>query len=503
MSGADFVTQPRRAGNLPAGRGRLPSPLPAPDDELNASEAATENAGDRAFLAPARQILETPPRWGAMAISCVLVALAFGGIAAASVFKTTIYAKGPGVVVAVGNSQVIESQVQNNVSAIRVQEGQHVKAGDILIELNPTDALAKRGLVAGKLADAWGRGIRMRAEIKAIQSGTQDTSAAIPWTPDIPDAIRRREADVMRGDLTRLAATYGTLDAERQAKEAARSGFIDSIAKQKAIIAIISEHLKMHETLAGIGVESQAKLLQSTLDLRRQQVALEGLESGLADATAAIVTIEAERTKARASLLADVQQTLAKAEREADDSSQALIRANDRLNDMTLRAPVDGTVMALAVTTPGQVAQVGQQLMQVVPDGNPLEVHAYVLNIDIGYVRVGQEVAIKIDTFPYTRYGTLRGTVIAVSPDAIPGKQALSQQVNASKTIGHGNLSETTAAEHVSDLVFPVTIRPLQTTIRVEGHDLPIRPGMSVVVEVETGRERAIAWVLYPLARAL
>ena len=92
---------------------------------------------------------------------------------------------------------------------------------------------------------------------------------------------------------------------------------------------------------------------------------------------------------------------------------------------MTLKAPIAGTIEALAVTTVGQIVKPGQQLMQVVPDKAPLEIEAYVLNSDIGFVRAGESATIKVDTFPYPRYGTIAGKVFKVSKDAISGKAAL------------------------------------------------------------------------------
>ena len=148
------------------------------------------------------------------------------------------------------------------------------------------------------------------------------------------------------------------------------------------------------------------------------------------------------------------------------------------------------------MTTVGQVVTTGQQVMQIVPDGTPLEVEAYILNSDAGFVQVGQAATIKVDTFPYTRYGTISGTVTRLAADALPGKQAQQQQSNGSiPPSADGSMSATSAAQQTTDLVFPVTVVPDQPGLKVGGRLLPL----TVTVEIRTESRRAIDYILAPL----
>ncbi len=124
------------------------------------------------------------------------------------------------------------------------------------------------------------------------------------------------------------------------------------------------------------------------------------------------------------------------------------------------------------------------------------------LNTDIGFIKVGQPATIKVDSFPYTRYGTISGRVIKVAPDAIPGSLALAQERNDATPETGGSLSMTSAVQQTSDLVFPVVIRPDQEWIVVGDSKKPLLPGMSLAVEIKTESQRAIVYVLYPLIRA-
>src|SRR5262249_43356362 len=154
--------------------------------------------------------------------------------------------------------------------------------------------------------------------------------------------------------------------------------------------------------------------------------------------------------------LADQMGKLADAERKRDQTFQDLVKARAKNTHTRLTAPVDGVVQQLAVTTIGQVVASGQALMTIVPEGAPLEVVALVLNKDIGFVKVGQKVVVKVESFPFTRYGTIDGTVIRVSPDAVDMRSApnLSEAAATVRPQSPGGNSERERPQ----LAFPTTI---------------------------------------------
>lgn len=111
--------------------------------------------------------------------------------------------------------------------------------------------------------------------------------------------------------------------------------------------------------------------------------------------------------------------------------------------------------------------------MAVVPAEDALEVEATVLNKDIGFVRVGQEVTVKIESFPYTRFGYLTGKVLSVSHDA--------------------------AQDEKMGLVFPARVKLDKATLVVDGVRVSLSPGMALSVEIKTGKRRVIDYLLSPL----
>ena len=252
------------------------------------------------------------------------------------------------------------------------------------------------------------------------------------------------------------------------------------------------------------GWSSQAQYLRQVDPVLKVKETEASLEGQLATAVQEIAVVETQIVQARQTFLAAETSQLASDERNVDQLEQNLVKATQKLREMTLRAPIDGTVQASAVTTIGQVVTTGQQLMDVVPDNDRLQIQAYVLNEDIGFVKPGQPVNIKIDTFPYSRYGSIDGTVVKVANDAIPGKQGQQQQMNGSQAPSlDGSMSITTAAQATQDLVYPVIIEPAQTTMDVDGKQVPLVSGMTLTAEIKTERRSAISYILSPLVDTL
>ncbi len=166
---------------------------------------------------------------------------------------------------------------------------------------------------------------------------------------------------------------------------------------------------------------------------------------------------------------------LSESEQHAASLSQELIKASSRGQFMRLTAPVAGTVQQLAVHTVGGVVTPAQPLMTIVPSNSPIEVEAYLSNQDIGFVQKGQKVEVKIETFSFTKYGTIKGEVVSVSSDAIKDEKL--------------------------GLVFAVRVRLDADTILVDARHVRLSPGMAVTVEIKTTQRRVIEYFLDPLVR--
>lgn len=151
-------------------------------------------------------------------------------------------------------------------------------------------------------------------------------------------------------------------------------------------------------------------------------------------------------------------------------------KATQRQSLQRLTAPVAGTVQQLQLHTIGGVVEPAKPIMVIVPEDAGIEIE----NKDIGFVEEGQEAVVKLDAFPFTRYGTLTGHVVMISDDAVEQQSAAGQQPR---------------------LIYTTRIRLEKDTMNVDGRDVHLSPGMATAVEVKTGTRKMIEFVLSPLMR--
>lgn len=220
-------------------------------------------------------------------------------------------------------------------------------------------------------------------------------------------------------------------------------------------------------------------------------------ESRLAETEAAIANLAQARGRTIAEYERALLDELAKAEQKAAGLAQEIIKAEQRTTLQKLTAPVDGVVQQLAVNTIGGVVQPAQVLMAIVPADSQLEIEAMISNRDIGFVEVGQEAAIKVDAFNFTRYGLLKGRVVSVSHDAITRERPQDRQ-GADKQQGAEAASSEPKGQ---ELVYAVRVSLDRSRIQVEDKTVSLSPGMAVTVEIKTGSRSIISYLLSPLVR--
>ncbi len=455
--------------------------------------------GDTEFQPAALLIIDEPPSPARKSVVCVLVALLLTAVAWSTFGRIASYATAPGKVQAVGRTKVLEAQQSGQVIGIQVHDGDSVKAGDVMVRLDPADAAAARTIVVDQRAALRGQTDRARAEIVAARLDPIPLAPPVTWDRDVSRRVRDREFGVMREDLARLAGMLSTVASRRAAAVVEVEKLSGMITAQKALVAVTAENSSMADQLLQSGWNSRAKSLDLVEALRGQQVSLTSLEGNLTDAQASVATLDSEAAKIREGYLSDTTNALAEGERQIADLDQKLIKADRTLAQTTLVAPVSGIVHASTVTTIGQVVRPSQQLMQIVPVNAPIEIIAYVQNSDVGLVRVGQDASIKIDSFNYATYGAVDGVVERVGSDALPtdGKSRLQ-----SGTLD-GDYRESTIAQKTSTLMFPVTVRAKSETILIDGQPVALTPGMSVSIEIETENRRLIDYVISPLREML
>ncbi len=458
------------------------------------------SAKDREFLPAALEIVETPA--SPIRIAGIwLIAAAFVAVLAWSYFgKLDIHAVAQGRIQPSGRSKPIQPVEPGRVVAIMVENGSRVAAGDVLIELDPTDSGADREAQTRDLEAARAEAERRQV---AIAIATDPTRALmprpIPFSDTIGAALRRRETDVLAGEIGQLRSARASQIALLAEKSAMRARLAASVKSREKVIALAKERVDMRTTLNEAGSLSRALVIE-VLSQYETQVTTQISEQGqLTETEAAIRTVESKIDEIISQFVADQSQKMAEAQRKADRIAQDLVKATAKNERTTIRSPIAGTVQQLGVSTIGQVVAGGQSLMTIVPADGTIEIEAMIMNQDIGFVEPGQEAVIKVEAFPFTRYGTITGRIVRVSRDAVDEREAVGMADPMTSSRPSGAQAASAATSRGQNLVFPATVRLEKRTILVDGKDIPLSPGMAVTVEILTGHRRAIDYVLSPL----
>lgn len=438
-----------------------------------------------AFLPAALEITESPPSPIGRAIGASIIAVFCFALAWASLGSVDIVATATGKIVPDGRTKLIQPFDTGVVRAINVRDGQSVKAGDVLIELDPTMTDADQEREKSDLLSAELDAARLRAAL------AEDPLAA--FRP--PQGASAAEIEMHRQFLASQLAEQNTklaeIDREQTQKEAERSTTLASGAKLEATIPLLQERVDIQKKLVDQALASKVVYLSEYQELVGLQQDLNLQQSRLREADAAIALLKETREKTAAEYRRATYEALAKAEQRAASAAQEMIKAERRTKLQQLTAPVDGVVQQLAVHTVGGVVTPAQPLAVVVPSGSHLEIEAMLSNRDIGFVHPGQKAEIKVDTFNFTRYGLLHGEVLSVSSDAIVRDR---QQ-------GASNDRASDSEPRDQELQYATRVSLDRTDMQVDDKLVKLGPGMAVTVEVKTGTRSIIGYFLSPLAK--
>jgi hemolysin D len=449
------------------------------------------NKEELAFLPAALEIVETPPSPIGRAIAILIATLFCAALAWAYFGKIDIIASAPGKVIPSGRTKVIQPFETGVIRAIRVRDGQRVKAGDVLIELDPTINAAEREHILSDLTAAQLDIARLRA---ALSEGPDPLAEFRPPESANPSLVATHRQFLL-SQIGEYRAKLAGLDRQRAQKEAESATVAATIGKLEAIIPVVQQKVDVRGALYNREFSSKLQYLENLQQLIETQKELAVQQSRHRETQAALAALAEARVQATAEFSRTIHDELAKAEAKAAGLAQDLIRAEQKTKLQALTAPEDGIVQQLAVHTVGGVVTPAQTLLVIVPVGTHLEIEAMVSNRDIGFVHPGQEAEIKVETFNFTRYGLLHGRVMHVSQDAITRDK--SQDKPGNKPQG----SDSNTDPKPDELVYAARVSLDQTRMQIEDKLVNLSPGMAVTVEIKTGSRTVLNYLLSPLLR--
>jgi hemolysin D len=445
-----------------------------------------------AFLPAALEVVETPPSPIGRAIASAIILLICVALIWAWWSTVDIVASATGKILPGGRIKVIQPFETGVVRSIRVQDGEKVKAGDVLIELDPTANEAERDHLRNDLLAEQLNIARLRAALAGDDDPVANFVAPAGADPDLIGAQRQ----LLLNQVTEHRAKIAALSRQQAQKEAEQAMTSATIHKLEAIIPVVQSRVDIRKTLVEKELGSKLSYFEVVQQLVEQQEEFNVQKSHLQETEAAVAAIRETRGQAVAEYRHTLSDELAKSEQKAKGVAQDLIKAEQRTRLQVLSAPVDGIVQQLAIHTVGGVVTPAQSLLVVVPSDSRLEIEAMVSNSDIGFVHAGQEAQIKVDTFNFTRYGLLHGEVLSLSQDAVIRDRQ--QDRAGDRALGAAN---ETSEPKGQDLNYSARISLDRTLMQIDDRMVNLSPGMAVTVEIKTGSRSILSYLLSPLRR--
>ncbi len=458
-------------------------------------------ADEAAFLPAALSLQATPPHPAPRRAIWAIVGLFTIAVLWACFGQVDIVAVAPGRIVVSQGTKLVQPLETSVVKAIRVQDGDKVKAGQVLIELDATTAQADNSRVtqerAGALSEAWRTQALLDAMDRMGQRKKQgDGKGRAPSLPEeamqAGNGLSPNELALARNQLDaewqNIQAQQAKLQADIDTRKAELETVREQIAKLKATLPIVQKREDDFKALAGQGFVSQHAGQDRTRARIEMEQDLATYRARREESKAEIAQAEQALTAWRADTLKTLNERHAKADLQARQLVAEGAKASQREKLTTLTAPVDGTVQQLAIHTTGGVVTPAQVLLVVVPEQAQVTADVTLENKDVGFVNLGQVAEIKLETFPYTRYGTVPAKVTTITADAVMQEaKAQPDKDGSGKPVVTGGA------------VFPATLTLAQNTINVDGKPIRLAPGMNITAEIKTGKRRVIEYLLSPV----
>lgn len=436
---------------------------------------AEQPSAEPDFLPSALSIVEVPASpagrflaWGIMGFALTGLVWAFAG-------KIEVVAVAPGKVIPVGYSKAIQTLDTAVVHVIHVDNGQRVRQGDALVDLDSVEqsadlqnARTQHDLAALEMA-------QNESLAKMAQDVSMTTKKTFSPPEGIVAALVESRRNVVENEIQAYRSRRQAMNAEVDSAVAEHAQATIEVARLTQALPLLRQRVQVKEELLALGYESRMAQIERRQNLLESEHALEAAKKRVITAAARLQALQHQRRQAQQEYVRDKLMLREEAFRRWSEFSELVKKLEYQRNLKRLTAPVDGVVQQLSVHTVGGVVDKAETLMVIAPDSRRtgVEVEATVLNRDIGFVASGQYAVVKLDAFPFTRYGTVDGSVSSIAKDAVRDEKLGS--------------------------VYPVRIRLEQTELVAEGRHYPLELGMSAQVEIQTDKRRIVDYLLSPL----
>ncbi len=434
------------------------------------------------FAPPLLRIQEKPP--APLAGWLLWMLLALGAAAGLWAFfgQLDIVAVAEGKLVPASYLKILQPSEQGIVKEILVREGERVKQGQVLIRMDSVLTLADVNTIR---ADYHNRILALRRIDAQLSGARLEQRKGDP--PGLYEQVAAQHEANVRSYENALAQERSLLEKARHDLSAAQQ----TKAKLEQVLPHYIEQEKAYEKLTRDGftgrilyTEKKKERIEREQDLYTQAHTIRSNEALIVQSERKIAQITADyRRQLRTERVAVAA--------EADKAAQELAKHEHRRELLELRAPADGTVKDLATHTAGTVAAPGTILMTLVPRDETLVAEVWVGNQDIGFVRNGQPVKLKLAPFQFQKYGMLEGKVLRVSADAT---EAPSPNTRSDALTGRDR--------PMGPLAYRAIVELASQRLEADGRSYMVAPGMQVAAEIHLGTRSVAEYVLSPVRKA-
>ena len=412
--------------------------------------------------------LEERPLPGASRLSLyLLVIMLAAGLIWAGVSQVDRIVTAQGKLITTAPTIMVQPLDTAVIRSLEVEEGQAVRQGQVLATLDPTFNQADISQLGSRLGSFTSQIARLETELAGGEFKA----------PNPASSHDQLQAQLL---ARRRATRQARLEAYDQSLRSLQSALADNLAEQKLLAQRLKGLREIEQMRAALHAERQESKL-ALLEARNQRLEVEG---ALEQATSQARQLQHQLAKTRAEKDAfnqtwrqEATEELVQARRERDYLNEQLLKAQHRGEMEVLRSPARARVLKIAQRSAGSVVRPAEPLFTLVPLGSPLEAEVRLETADIGFVRAGDQVRIKLDAFPFQKHGLASGKVASISGDAMQGQSG--------------------------PPFYVARVTLLKTELRQVPPDFHLLPGMTVTAEILVGQRTVLSYLAYPLLRGL
>ena len=442
------------------------------------------SAMDQYHLSPREYsaLVEKEETWTARLLLLGILGLLIAFIIWASFSRMETMTRGSGKVIPSSKVKVVQHFEGGIVYSILAEEGELVETGQPIVVIDNTKAESELESVQTRLLYALGKIGRLEALANLDENSAPAPVFASEVEEQLPDIIFQEKVayDSARAEYN---ANITEFDKREERMRQEKNSIRKELALHREKMNILSGTIRAYENLRGARDVSRLEMDEKRNQLIDTQLTIASLEANLPMLESELTEVRAQRQKYSESFRYDVVQQLTETKAEAQSSRAVLRDRQEALTRTQVLSPIDGIVNQLYVTAPGEVIKPGGDVAEIVPVEDKLIAEILIPPSEIGFIKLGQPVRIKVSAFDAVRYGSLNGQVIGISSDTITDE-------DAGKQAGTSEFYRVRAAS--DELLFDR-----------EGNELKISSGMTVTVDIVTGNKRVAEYILLPIMRSL